>query len=104
MADRHLGTQHVAISNGGKFKKVLTQLDVMAEREALRPTCLVLIFGLPASGKTTLTRTILECVAEGQREEGEHSEGTWVALHFDHFYPPDLRSKRVGLLISDNIG
>ena len=49
------------------------------------PCCLLLILGIPASGKTLLARSILR-----KRTEGNW---LWLGLHFDHFYPPDTRSK-----------
>ena len=67
-------------------------LSVMAgeEKGLSQPICLLLVFGIPASGKTFLSRSILDHVSK----EGQ-SEWTWLAIHFDDFYPPDSRSKPV---------
>ena len=43
--------------------------------------CILLVMGIPGSGKTALTRSIVD----------EHHKWTYFAVHFDDFYPPDLR-------------
>lgn len=50
------------------------------------PTCILPIFGIPGSGKTLLTRHLVSADVALQ----------WnlVAVHFDDFYPPDLRSHK----------
>ncbi len=63
-----------------------------------RPACIVLIYGIPGSGKTLLTRHLSFTSARRDPCEGEHasvvgSERDWetVPVHFDDFLPPDLR-------------
>lgn len=77
-------------NSGGKYKIVPTQLMAELERRLLPPACLLLVFGIPACGKTLLTRSILNHV--GDRQQADWS---WVAIHHDDFYPPDSRSKIV---------
>lgn len=56
------------------------------EQVAPLPTCILPIFGIPGSGKTLLTRHLVSADVALQ----------WnlVAVHFDDFYPPDLRSHK----------
>lgn len=51
------------------------------------PACIVLIYGLPASGKTLLTTSLVE--------EADTKTTNWIAVHFDDFYPLDTRSEAV---------
>lgn len=53
---------------------------------------LVLIFGIPASGKTLLARSVLK-----QLTQDKEKEVSWLAVHYDDFYPPDTRCKEVKL-------
>lgn len=48
--------------------------------------CLLLIFGIPAAGKSLLAQNIPQ-VAD--------NEWIWLVIHFDDFYPPDTRYKTV---------
>lgn len=60
----------------------------MAAPEQVAPLsiCILPIFGIPGSGKTLLTRHLVSADVALQ----------WnlVAVHFDDFYPPDLRSHK----------
>ncbi len=54
--------------------------------------CLVIIYGIPASGKTLLTTKTLRYIRKTQ-EEQRLLKWNLFAIHFDDFYPPDMRSK-----------
>ena len=65
------------------------------------PACILLVYGIPASGKTMLATALLEHCRR-QRETGQAwMQGdvgispSWniYAVHFDEFYPPDLRER-----------
>ena len=47
----------------------------------------MLVYGIPAAGKTRLSTTLC-------KESKKYDTGTFVSLHFDDFYPPDLRSEQ----------
>lgn len=55
--------------------------------------CLLLVFGIPASGKTLLAHSILQQLSQGTSKV--YPEWIWLAIHFDDFYPTDTRSKKV---------
>jgi len=46
---------------------------------------ILLIYGIPAAGKTRLSTSLCK---ESQR----HNNGTFISVHYDDFYPPDLRT------------
>lgn len=60
----------------------------LMEEELLCPCCLLLILGIPASGKTLLARAILK----RRTQDTAVSKWIWFGVHFDDFYPPDTRS------------
>lgn len=62
--------------------------------DGMCPICLLLIFGIPASGKTVLARSILS----ERRKPEMNPQWTWLAIHFDDFYPLDTRYKMVHTL------
>ena len=51
--------------------------------------CFLVVYGIPASGKTLLTHKILQY---GCRKLPEWN---WLSIHFDNFYPPDTRATKV---------
>lgn len=67
------------------------------------PACILLVYGIPGSGKTTLSRALLEHykgssgLKEASQTKGSGSGSKWnfFAVHFDEFYPPDLREQEV---------
>ena len=85
----------------------------MAESSSwtVSPACILIVYGIPGSGKTVLSTALLEQTGGGfgvaveievgrGREEEERDPGLtkdWVfyAVHFDKFYPPDLREREV---------
>ena len=48
---------------------------------------LLLVYGIPAAGKTRLSTNLC-------KESQKYDDGTFIALHFDDFYPPDLRTEQ----------
>lgn len=48
------------------------------------PGCILLVMGIPGSGKTALTRSIVD----------RNQKWISLAVHFDDFYPPDLRVEK----------
>ena len=78
----------------------------MAEAK-VSPACILLVCGIPGSGKTMLAASLLEHCrkelqgavgSEGGRVEGDIGpSANWnlFAIHFDDFYPPDLREQEV---------
>lgn len=79
----------------------------MADSSTASPACILLVYGIPGSGKTTLSRALLEHYkgeekgASGLKEasqikgDGNISKWNFFAVHFDEFYPPDLREQKV---------
>jgi len=51
---------------------------------------ILLIFGIPAVGKTRLVTGL-------SKESQVQEVGTFVCVHFDDFYPPDLRNCSEGI-------
>lgn len=49
--------------------------------------CIVLIYGLPASGKSLLTDSLVDC----SKREADMRTRNWIAVHFDDYYPTDTR-------------
>ena len=47
--------------------------------------CILLVYGIPGSGKSMLTDYLCS----------ESGEGAMVPIHFDHFYPPDTRARPI---------
>lgn len=56
----------------------------MTSNELPPPACLLLVFGIPGSGKTLLTDYMLSQCAG--------SPFSLLPVHFDAFYPPDFRA------------
>ncbi len=54
--------------------------------------CLLLVCGAPGSGKTLLAKTLAGGC--GKAKSAWH----WAVVHFDDFYPVDMRVKQVGHL------
>ena len=48
---------------------------------------ILIVYGIPAAGKTRLSTRLCQ---ESQR----YNNGTFVCVHFDDFYPPDLRTEQ----------
>ena len=46
---------------------------------------ILLVYGIPAAGKTRLSASLCE-------ESQKYDYGTFISVHFDDFYPPDLRT------------
>ena len=46
---------------------------------------ILLVYGIPAAGKTRLSVSLCE-------ESQKYSKGTFISIHFDDFFPPDLRA------------
>ena len=46
---------------------------------------ILLVYGIPAAGKTRLSVNLC-------KESQKYDKGTFVTIHFDDFYPPDLRT------------
>ena len=46
---------------------------------------ILLVYGIPAAGKTRLSTSLC-------KESVAHNDGSFVSVHFDDFYPPDLRT------------
>ena len=46
---------------------------------------ILLVYGIPAAGKTRLSASIC-------KESQKYDKGTFISVHFDNFYPPDLRT------------
>ena len=59
----------------------------MTDRDQGIPACIVLVYGLPASGKTLLTTSLVEYSSK----DTDMMFRNWIAVHFDDFYPPDTR-------------
>ena len=49
---------------------------------------IVLVYGIPAAGKTRLSTNLC-------KDSLKYNNGTFVSIHFDDFYPPDLRSEQI---------
>ena len=74
---------------------------------AASPACILLVYGIPGSGKTTLSRALLEHykgeekgvsgreASQIKEAEGGRSKWNLFAVHFDEFFPPDLREQEV---------
>ena len=56
----------------------------MASSQPSPPSCILLVFGVPGSGKTILTDSLVS------RATG--ADWTLFPVHFDVFYPPDIRA------------
>lgn len=48
---------------------------------------ILLVYGIPAAGKTRLSTSLC-------KESQKHNNGTFISVHFDDFYPPDLRDEQ----------
>lgn len=48
---------------------------------------ILLVYGIPAAGKTRLSTSLCE-------DSLKYDNGTFISLHFDDFYPPDLRAEQ----------
>lgn len=48
---------------------------------------ILLVYGIPAAGKTRLSTILCE-------ESQKYNNGTFISVHFDDFYPPDLRAEQ----------
>ena len=48
---------------------------------------ILLVYGIPAAGKTRLSTSLC-------KESQKYDNGTFISLHFDDFYPPDLRNEQ----------
>ena len=48
--------------------------------------CLLLVCGVPGSGKTLLTKLLVDVGGKA------HGSWLWLAVHFDDFYPLDTRT------------
>lgn len=46
---------------------------------------ILLVYGIPAAGKTSLSASLC-------KESQKYDKGTFITVHFDDFYPPDLRT------------
>lgn len=64
-------------------------MNCFADSAVMDPSCLLLIFGIPGSGKTLLTHSIVQQLAATTVQQN----WTWLTIHYDDFYPPDTRSK-----------
>jgi len=52
----------------------------------LPSACLLLVCGVPGSGKTLFTKLLIEVGGKA------HRSWRWLAVHFDDFYPLDTRT------------
>ena len=84
-------------------QQILTMAE-FKERGSVSPACILLVFGVPGSGKTMLTTALIQhCsrefhgAVEGGASRAEGTERSWnvYAVHFDEFYPPDTRDAEV---------
>lgn len=98
------GGQNAQSAGAGNQKFAESAKIRTGMESAASPACILLVYGIPGSGKTTLSRALLEhCKSEvsgrqasqAKRAEGSKSKWNWIAVHFDEFFPPDLREQEV---------
>ena len=74
------------------------------ESARVSPACILLVYGIPGSGKTVLTTALLQHCRGALQEAGSSQAErdtlpgrSWnvYGVHFDEFYPPDTRGTEV---------
>ena len=73
-------------------------LCVMAVVERCRDCSIVLLCGIPSSGKTTFAHRLSEEVIRRVGGGEGFTDTAWgvITVHFDDYHPPDLREERAG--------
>lgn len=91
----HIADSAVCVCRGIFPKSIVRSLTqhamaglVAAGGEGL-PACLVLIYGIPGSGKSLLTRHLL--ASSRSSASGDGFPWSFIPVHFDNLYPADLR-------------